>query len=407
MHERGMFAFTPVEHAVQLDLLGRVHGFSSAEKYFNDLKDEDKTEKTYGALLNCYTRQHQIDKSLSHLRKMKEMGFASSALTYNDIMCLYANMGQYEKVPDVMAEMKESNVRPDNFSYRICINSYGARCDIQGMDKILKEMETQPHIAMDWNTLAVAANFYIKAGLTKKALDALKRAEDRLDKKEGLGYNHLITLHAALGNKSEILRLWSLEKEACKRCINRDYITVLKSLVRISELEEAEKILREWESSGNFYDRRVPNIVILGYIEKGLHEKAEALLDDLMENGKATSPESWAKLASGYLDWGDMERTVETMKVSLSLCGPTVKQWKPDLKVIRAILVWLGDNARFEVVEAYVASLKSVAGVDRWAYHALLKASLRNGKEVGRLLERMRADGIDEDEETKEILSSS
>ncbi|KAK4797824.1 hypothetical protein SAY86_030150 [Trapa natans] len=407
VYEKGLFAFTTVEHAVQLDLLGRVHGFSSAEKYFNDLEDEHKTEKTYGALLNCYTRQLQIDKSLSHLRKMQEMGLASSALTYNDIMCLYANTGQYEKVPSVMYEMMERGVRPDNFSYRICMNSYGARSDIQGMDRILKEMETQPHIAMDWNTYSVAANFYIKAGLTKKALIALKRAEDRLDKKDGLGYNHLITHHAALGNKSEILRLWGLEKEACRRCINQDYMTVLRSLTRVGELEEAEKMLEEWESSGNFYDFRVPDIVILGYIEKGLLEKAEALLDDLMENGKATSPETWAKLALAYFDRGDMERTVESMKVCLSLHESTVKQCKPDPKVIRATLVWLGDNASFEDVEAYVVSLKSVAAAkDRCAYHALLKAGLRHGKEVSRLLERMRADGMDEDEETKQILFS-
>ncbi|OWM77476.1 hypothetical protein CDL15_Pgr016873 [Punica granatum] len=307
MQKKGPFAFTTTEHAVQLDLIGRVHGFVSAEKYFGNLKDDDKTEKTYGALLNCYTRQLQIDKSLSHLQKMKEMGLASSALTYNDIMCLYTNTGQHEKVPGVLAEMKESGLYPDNFSYRICINSYGARSDIEGLDKILKEMETQPHIAVDWNTYAVAANFYIRAGLTKKALNALKRAEDRLDKKEGLGYNHLITLHAGLGNKSEVLRLWSLEKEVCKRCINRDYITVLKSLVRISELEEAEKILKEWESSGNNYDIRVPNTVILGYIEKGLHEKAESLLQEFMDNGKYTSPDSWTRLASGCLDKGNME----------------------------------------------------------------------------------------------------
>ncbi|CBI33242.3 unnamed protein product, partial [Vitis vinifera] len=176
MSKKGICAFSPTEHAVQLDLIGRVRGFLSAESYFNSLQNHDKTDKTYGALLNCYVRQRQTDKSLSHLQKMKEMGFASSPLTYNDIMCLYTNVGQHEKVPDVLTEMKQSNVYPDNFSYRICINSYGAQSDIQGMENVLKEMERQPHI------------------------------------RDGLGYNHLISLYASLGNKAEVLRLWSLEK---------------------------------------------------------------------------------------------------------------------------------------------------------------------------------------------------
>ncbi|KAF2303339.1 hypothetical protein GH714_016927 [Hevea brasiliensis] len=183
MNKRGICIFSPVEHAVQLDLIGRVHGFLSAENYFNSLRDHDLTDKTYGALLNCYCRQRQVDKSISHLQKMKEMGFASSPLAYNDIMCLYTNVGLYEKVPHVLTEMRENKVSPDNFSYRICINSYGARSDIEGMERVLNEMECQLGIAMDWNTYAVVANFYIKAGLSDKAIYALKKSEEKLDKK--------------------------------------------------------------------------------------------------------------------------------------------------------------------------------------------------------------------------------
>ena len=70
------------------------------------------------------------------------------------------------------------------------------------MERILTEMESQPPIKMDWNTYAVVANFYIKAGLTEKAIDALKRSEQKLDNKDGTGYNHLMSLYASFGNKS-------------------------------------------------------------------------------------------------------------------------------------------------------------------------------------------------------------
>ncbi|KAK2644066.1 hypothetical protein Ddye_019261 [Dipteronia dyeriana] len=221
MNGKGICVFSPVEHAVQLDLIGRVHGFLSAESYFNNLKDHEKTDKTYGALLNCYVRQCQTEKSLTHLKKMKEMGFASSPRTYNDIMSLYTKLGQYEKVPDVLTEMKENNVFPDNFSYRICINSFGARSDIEGMEFFLKEMESKSRIYVDWETYAVVANFFIKANLNDKASNALKKAEARLGNADRTGHNFLISLYASLGKTSEVLRLWNLEKEACKRYINR------------------------------------------------------------------------------------------------------------------------------------------------------------------------------------------
>ncbi|KAL6991055.1 hypothetical protein U1Q18_009177 [Sarracenia purpurea var. burkii] len=403
MDKKGICAFSPTEHAVQLDLIGRVHGYNSAELYFNNLRDQDKTDKTYGALLNCYVRQRQTDKSLHHLQKMKEMGFASSPLTYNDIMCLYTNIGQYEIVPNVLTEMKRNKVSPDNFSYRICINSYGVRSDIEGIEKILKEMESQPDIVMDWNTYAVVANFYIKGGLKEKAIDALKKSEERLGNKDGLGYNHLISLYTHLGNKDEVLRLWALEKSACKRCINRDYISILESLVRLGELEEAEKILEEWESSGNCYDFRVPNSVIVGYCEKGSFEKAEAMLKDLVEKGKDSSPSGWGKVAEGYLNKGEREKAKECIKLALSIHAGN-KGWKPNPKVITGILSWLGDSGSVDDVKAFVDSLRTVIPMNRQIYHALLKANIRSGKEVEGILSSMKADKITEDEETKEIL---
>lgn len=404
MNKMGICIFTPIQHAVQLDLIGRVHGFESAESYFNNLKDQDKTDKTYGALLHCYVRQNQTEKTLSHMQKMKEMGFASTALNYNDIMCLYTNVGQHEKIPEVLNEMKENNVSPDNFSYRICINSYGLRSDLEGMERILKEMESQPQIVMDWNTYSVVANFYIKADLPEKAIDALKKAEEKLDGKDGSGYNQLISLYAKLGKKEEVLRLWNLEKSACKRCLNRDFTTMLESLVRLGELEEAEKLLKEWESSGNCYDFRVPNTVILGYSEKGSFEKAEAMLKDFMERGKATSPNSWSILGGGYLDKGKMEKALACLKAVFSVHDQS-QRWKPNPKVITGILSWLGNKGSIEDVEAFVRSLRTVIPVNRQMYHALIKAHLRAGKGVDELLQRMKVDEIDEDEETKKILA--
>ncbi|XP_027364509.1 pentatricopeptide repeat-containing protein At4g21705, mitochondrial isoform X2 [Abrus precatorius] len=350
MYENGVCIFSPTEHAVHLDLIGKVHGFASAENYFNSLKDQDKTIKTYGALLNCYVRQRQIDKALSHLHKMKDLGFASSALTYNDIMCLYTNIGQHEKVLEVLTEMKENQVLPDNFSYRICINSYGVRSDIDGMETILEEMENQPHIVMDWNTYSIVANFYIKAGFSREAIYALRKSEERLDNKDGQGYNHLISLYTRLGHKNEVMRVWDLEKSACKRCINRDYMTMLESLVKLGEFDEAKKILKEWESSGNCYDFGIPSIVIIGYTEKGLPEKAEAMLEDLQKKEKVTTPNCWTAVAGGYLHKREMEKALRCFKTALTLYVEN-KGWKPNPKVAAALLSWIGENGSVEDAE--------------------------------------------------------
>ncbi|KAL9234062.1 hypothetical protein vseg_008977 [Gypsophila vaccaria] len=405
MYEKGLCEFTATEHAVQLDLIGRVHGFISAENYFNSLRDGDKTKKTYGALLNCYVRQRQVDKSLAHFQRMKEMGFASTTLAYNDIMCLYTNIGRYDKVPDVLADMKKNEVPADNYSYRLCINSYGARNDIKAVENCLKEAETQPHMAVDWNTYAVAANFFIKEKLAEKAFYALKKGEVRVNNKDSSGYNFLISLYAKLGEKDEILRLWELEKNTCRKCINRDYINVLESLVKIGALEEAEKVLNEWESSDNMYDFRVPNIVILGYMNKGFTEKAESMLNNLLEKRCTCHPSTWSMLAGSYQEKGEMHKAMSCMMVGLSFYVPN-KGWRPYDQIIGSLLNWISDHGSVEDAESFVKLLRNVIPVNRPMYHALIKTYIRNGKNVDGLLEKMKADNLSEDEKTKAILST-
>ncbi|ESQ55197.1 hypothetical protein EUTSA_v10024998mg [Eutrema salsugineum] len=406
MKETGVCVFSPTEHAVHLDLIGRVHGFVSAEEYFENLKEQYKNDKTYGALLNCYVRQQNVEKSLSHFQKMKEMGFASSSLTYNNIMCLYTKLGQHGKVPGVLSEMKEDNVAPDNYSFRICINAFGAMSDLERIGAVLRDMERQQDIAMDWNTYAVAAKFYIDGGYRDKAIELLKMSENRLENKDGEGYNHLITLYARLGDKAEVLRLWDLEKEACKRRINQDYLTVLQSLVKIDALKEAEEVLKEWESSGNCYDFRVLNTVIREYAGKCMEEKAEAILEDLARRGKATTPESWELVAVAYAEKGALDNAFKCMKTALGIEVGN-RKWRPGLKLVTSVLSWLGDEGSSKEVESFVASLRNCIVVNRQMYHALVKADIREGgSNVDTLLQRMKDDQIETDEETTAILST-
>ncbi|XP_057972839.1 uncharacterized protein LOC131160990 [Malania oleifera] len=123
------------------------------ESYFNNMSDQDKCDKTYGALLSCYVREGLVDKSLAHVQKMKENGFS-----------------------------------PNNCSYRICSNLYGTASDIENMEKLLEEMESEPYISMDWSTSTMVANLYIKAGINMKAIVALKKAEDEEEKVASLLY---------------------------------------------------------------------------------------------------------------------------------------------------------------------------------------------------------------------------
>ncbi|RAL41435.1 hypothetical protein DM860_010229 [Cuscuta australis] len=307
MNEKGIYKFSPQDRALQLKFICRVQGCSAAERYFSSLPEREKNEETCGTLLRCYVQQTQTEKALLHFQHMKELGFASSSLPYNEIMCLYANNGQLEKVPEVLDEMKKSKVLPDNDSYRTCISSFGSRCDLDGVEKMLKEMETQPHTVMDWFTYALAAKFYREAGgLADKAIDALRKAEERLPKNDKAGLNHL---------KNEVLKTWELEKtDCCNRWrVNGDYENIIKSVVELGLLDEARKLSTEWEACCN-WDLAIPAIVIEGYFGKALYMEAEAMVEAWERKEKPEVHELWEYLSVLYQEHGKMVRGFECLR---------------------------------------------------------------------------------------------
>ncbi|WOH02974.1 hypothetical protein DCAR_0522364 [Daucus carota subsp. sativus] len=390
-------------HAVQLDLIGAVRGIDAAENYFSNLTDKEKDERTYGALLNCYTREGVVDKSLSLMQTMKEIGFVTSPLAYNNLMCLYSRTDQPEKVLDLLSEMKKNGIPPNNFSYRICINTCGDQLDFNSMEKLLEEMESQPQITMDWSTYSTAVNHYINGDHKDKALVVLKKLEKI--NKDAIGYSHLISHYAKLGSKDQVMRLWGLQKVICKKQVNRDYITMLGMLVRLGEFEECTKVLKEWESSCRTFDFRVPNVLFIGLCSKGLTEKAETLLKNMIGTGKTTIPNSWAIISFGYLQMINLEKAFECMKEALAVSQES-PGWKPKPVLISSLLQWLGEEGKITDVEAFVSSLRSVIPVNREMYHALIKANIRGGEGVDEIIERMKSDKIDADEDTMRILNS-
>lgn len=394
---------SPVDYAIHLDLVGVVHGCEAAESYFSNLIDEDKNQKTYGALLNCYVREGLVTKALLHLQRMKDRGYGSSAITYNNLMVLYKKAGQLEKIPEILSEMKQNGVAPNNFSYRTCISSLGERSDLGGIEKILHEMESRTGISMDWNTYSMAAFQFIRANEKEKALAYMKKAEEYLDR-DALGYNHLISLYAHLEKKDEMMRLWALQKFVCKKRINRDYITILGCLVKIGELETAKTVLDEWVSSCHTYDFRVPNVLLIGYCQKGLTDKSEEILRDIIKRGENPTPNSWSIIASGYLNNKNPEKALECMKRAVAAKEHNSK-WMPKPDQVSGLLQWLGEEGGIEEVEAFVCQLKTVMPASTEMYRTLIRACVRAGKDTGRILDQMRNDEIDVDEETQKLLT--
>lgn len=346
---------SPGDIAIRLHLISKVYGLEQAEKYFSSINESSRDYRVYGALLNCYVEDRDLEKAEEIMQKMRELGFMKTPLSFNVMLSLYAHLGKHEKLDALMEEMEEMGIAHDRFTYNIRMNAHAATSNITNMEKLLLKMEADRLITMDWHAYYVVANGYFKAGLSEKSIMMLKRSEQLIgDKQKWFAYECLITLYAAIGNKAEVYRVWNLYTNL-KRRYNTAYLCIISSLMKLDDIEGAEKILKEWESGDTCFDFKIPNMMINIYCRKGLVDKAEAYISRLMESGKEPQANTWDRLATGYHANGQTMKAVETIKKAISASQPG---WKPNDHTLAACLEFLKTNENVEVAEEIIRLLR-------------------------------------------------
>ncbi|KAG6722579.1 hypothetical protein I3842_03G167700 [Carya illinoinensis] len=347
---------SPGHISVRLNLISKVHCLEEAEKYFDSIPDTSRiTIQVYGAMLKCYAEHKSLGKAEATMQKMRELGFLKSPVSYNVMLTLYSRMGKTEKLESLIQEMENMGINWDMFTLNIRLNAYATTSDIKGMEKLLMKMEADPEITVNWNAYAVAANGYSKAGLHEKTVEMLKKAEQLVSgKTRKSAYEMFLTIYAAIQNKAEVYRIWTLYG-GIGEVWNSGFLSMMSSLVKLDDLDGAEKILEEWESVTTFLDFRIPRVLITAYCKKGLLEKAESYIDRLKESGMEVDSITWDRLASGYHAHGQLEKAVETMKQALLVGWPG---YKPNRFILTEHLKYLKEKGDLEAAEEILRLLR-------------------------------------------------
>ncbi|KAL2467262.1 Pentatricopeptide repeat-containing protein [Abeliophyllum distichum] len=120
-----------------------------------------------------------------------------------------------------------------------------------------------------------------------------------------------------MGKKDEIYRVWNEYKQNNK-VLNKVYMSMIRALMKFDDIEGAENIFEEWESSGLSYDFRVPNFLIDAYCKNGLLEKAGALLQRGISQGGDPNITTWRHMAGGYIMKNQVSKAMEALRKAIS-----------------------------------------------------------------------------------------
>ncbi|KAJ0968281.1 hypothetical protein J5N97_025198 [Dioscorea zingiberensis] len=366
------FTFTSSDVAIQLDLIGKVHGISHAEEYFSQLPEVWKDKRTFCSLVNAYGKAMMKEKAEAVVDIMKEKGFATDALVFNVMMTLYMNVGEHEKVDSVIQEMKERNVPFDVYSYNIWITNCAAMENVEEMEWVFKQMTLDTSINANWTTYTTLASMFIKLGENEKALHYLKDAEIRITGRDRLSFNHLLGLYAAVEKKEDVYRVWSRYKSSFPNILNLGYLAMLSALIRLEDIEGAQNIFDEWLSTASHTDPRICNLLMGWYARQGLTLKAKDLLNRLVEKGGNPKPITWEILAEGYLIEKQILEALSCLQKAASCAG--TNNWKPKPVNVANFLALCKEQNDMESMDVLVNVLKNMGCLENVEYESLVSS---------------------------------
>ncbi|KAK2968492.1 hypothetical protein RJ640_030103 [Escallonia rubra] len=387
MTDKRYIPLTPGDVATRMHLMTRVHGIEELENYFKNIPQQLKDLDVYIALLNCYALVRSAEKAEDAMQKLRDIGYRKP-LAYNILMNLYYLAGSWEKMDCLMQEMDEKGIYFDVYTLTLRLSAYSAASDREGIDKILKRMESDPRIVMDCDAYAAAANGYLKLGLVEKALEITKKLEGLIptSKKRTFTLDCLLRLYAWTGKKDELYRIWELYKK--EKILNKGYISMLSALNILDDIEGAEMIFEEWELRGLSYDFRIPNFLIAAYCRHGHLSKAEALVDKWVVKGVDPLSSTWFTLAGGYIADNQVPKAVEALKKAICVCPPN---WKPRMNTMVACLEFLERHKDVEVKQEFARSLEG-EGVFTGFVRDKLLGFVKDGKSESRANSKMEED---------------
>ncbi|KAL6623310.1 hypothetical protein ACP70R_033189 [Stipagrostis hirtigluma subsp. patula] len=388
----------PGDHAVHLDLIAKVRGLPSAEKFFEDMPERAKAPSTCNALLHAYVQHGVRDKAEAMLAEMRNAGYLTCALPFNHMMSLYMASGELERVPEMIKELRRYTL-PDLVTYNIWLTYCSKKNSVKSAEKVF-EMMTYEKVAPDWMTFSLLASIYINAGLHVKGRDALVEMEKRASRKERAAYSSLLTLYASLSDRGNLDRVWNKMRETFRKFSDTEYKCMLTSLTRMGDISAAQDVYRDWESASGTRDSRIPNTILSYYIKNGMMEKAESFLGHIVEKGVKPSYSTWELFVWGYLGNERMDKVFECLKNALS----SLEKWEPNHQLAMAIFSQIEKTGDIETAEKLLVMFRDAGYVTTEMYNSVLRTYAKAELMPLIIDERMDQDKVAMDEETQRLL---
>ncbi|KAK3008755.1 hypothetical protein RJ639_013615 [Escallonia herrerae] len=344
-----------IHYNVVLRVLGRAQKWDELRLCWIDMakKGVFPTNNTYGMLVDVYGKAGLVKEALLWIRHMKLRGIFPDEVTMNTVVRVLKDVGEYNwadkfykdwcvgRIDMDSISNYESRLSTEPISLKHFLSTELFRTGGRGPlsdDLGPAEMESfvrKPRLTATFNTLI---DLYGKAGRLKDAADAfaemlklgvaadtitfntmiftcgshghLSEAESLLSKMEERGispdtktYNIFLSLYADVGNIDAALQCYRKIRDVGLVPDAVTHRAVLQILCERNMVQEVESVMKEMEKFGVHIHKQSLPVIIKMYVNEGLTERANVLLEKSQSNSGLSS-KTYAAIIDAYADKG-------------------------------------------------------------------------------------------------------
>ncbi|KAG6436022.1 hypothetical protein SASPL_100903 [Salvia splendens] len=373
------FVLKPKDNAIHLWAIAKVKGITAAENYFNDLPPSSRVRCTYEKLLNCYCTEKMDDKALDLFKKMTEQNMIDTPVPFNHLMMMHIRLGEPEKAIRLGEELKKANIEPNTST-------------------------SENSKLVNWTTYSHLANIYVQAGDHEKARMALKALEKEIGGHERDAYNFMISIYARMGDLENVHRVWKSLKSGCNVIWNMNYITMIRTLDNLNDIDGLKECFEEWEKVCSNYDARLPSTVIGAFLRHDKLEEAESVLQSMLSKSKGHFFYACETLVNFYLKRHGVK---QAMKIMEKVTSEAVNHgWKPRQDTIDEFLDCFKLESDVKGAEELYELMKRINCVNDHFYEMLLQIYAGAGQKLHNVRERIKRDGVEISSELEDLVAS-
>nr|EFJ16298.1 hypothetical protein SELMODRAFT_421999 [Selaginella moellendorffii] len=403
------FTLTTKDNIFRMDLASRCGSVGKAERIFERLAPEHRSEVAYNALLLSYTKKKKRGRAERLFKELKATGTISSCYSLNLLASMYRQLGLDAEVLMLAKEAQKLGVELDMCFYNLLLP---AKFRVQGLEEVEKLYATitSPRDRTRFFTCLAMANIYVSAGRNDKVLEMLELIDQGMEAgtivKQRRRYNVLISMYASLEDGARVERTWERLKQQ-RQPNTEDYCCIIRAWGKLGHVVRAETIFQVAEANEKSLKySTVFNAMMFVYSVAGMREEAEGLVQRMeYELGVKLDPWCYHHLVLLYAKAGDIGKMLSTLRAAQA-GGKKERRFTPLAATLWAALNTLADAGDVDTAEETLTRWKrSGYRVTTGLYNRLLRAHLVAARPTERFVERMLVDGVVPNGETEKLFN--